>query len=162
MNVPFTRTHLRDIALAGIAGQVAFEFYAWVISPIIFGPTLEPANLVAGLWGKAFGAPLSYGSAFVLHTLIGAVGFVALVLLIQAAMKTRYAVAGAVTGLILWFVAQGMLAPLMGRDFMMGFGAYTQSSFVSHVGMAWLMGLILDWRGVPRLGTKAVSAHPAP
>ena len=49
----------------------------------------------------------------------------------------------AIAGFVLWFVAQGLFAPAVGRSFMMGFGAYTQSSFIGHVGMTTLMGWVM-------------------
>jgi hypothetical protein len=57
------------------------------------------------------------------------------------------------SGVILWFIAQGLLAPVVGRSFMMGFGTYTQSSFIGHVGMTVVIALIYH-----RLTTKAQPA----
>ena len=59
-------------------------------------------------------------------------------------LPARVWLTGFVSGLVLWFVAQGMLAPFIGRSFMMDFGTYTQSSFVGHVGMTLIMAHLLD------------------
>jgi hypothetical protein len=59
-------------------------------------------------------------------------------------MRSRIWLTGFVSGLILWFVAQGILAPFIGRSFMMDFGTYTQSSFIGHVGMTLLMAHLLE------------------
>ncbi|MEP3180392.1 MAG: hypothetical protein ABJO45_12655, partial [Lentilitoribacter sp.] len=126
---------LKKVGLAGVIGEVAFEVYAWMISPVIFGPTLEPANLVKAIVAKLTGIMLPYGAAFVLHFLIGSVLFAGMVFAIQGIIKKGYVLAGLISGLILWFVAQGMLAPFIGRPFMMNFNAYTQSSFVAHTSM---------------------------
>lgn len=134
--------HLLHIAIAGLIGQLAFEAYAWLISPALFGPALEPANLVAGISNLALGIQLSYAQAFAIHLIIGSLGFGAVVWGLQKVTNMGWIWSGAITGLALWFVAQGILAPAMGRDFMMGFGTYTQSSFVSHVGMAMIMGAV--------------------
>lgn len=32
-----TSITLRNLALAGVAGEIVFELYAWLISPILFG-----------------------------------------------------------------------------------------------------------------------------
>ncbi|MBS8261342.1 hypothetical protein DYI23_14050 [Roseibium polysiphoniae] len=138
------RGDLKNIILAGLAGELAFELYGWLVSPVIFGVRLEPANLVAGLAGKFLGLPLPYAAAFAVHFLIGAVVFSSLVLLMQRVSRLSFAVSGALVGLLLWFVAQGFLAQLVGRSFMMGFGAYTQSSFVGHVSMMLIIGLVFQ------------------
>ncbi|MFK7765148.1 MAG: hypothetical protein AB8B62_17930 [Roseobacter sp.] len=144
-----TRLLLTSLLLAGLVGEVAFELYAWLMSPFVFGPALEPAKLVMGLTQKFAGVSLPYAAAFALHFLIGSLGFAVFVHLVKRLSGLGYRMAGALGGLVLWFVAQGILAPLMGREFMMGFGAYTQSSFVAHVGMAFLIGVVLQTRLTP-------------
>ncbi|WP_424932682.1 hypothetical protein [Amaricoccus macauensis] len=134
---------IQNIAIAGLVGQFAFEAYAWLLSPALFGPALQPSNLVMAIAAKLTGAQIPYGAAFVLHFLIGSFGFAALVWLLKRVTGWSYILAGGVTGFALWFVAQGVLAPFIGRSFMMGFGSYTQSSFVSHVGMTLVMGAVL-------------------
>jgi hypothetical protein len=136
------RQNIQNIGIAGLIGELSFEAYSWLISPILFGVKLEPANLVIGLTNAATGIQLSYAAAFAIHFLIGALGFAAVVYLVKHVSKFGYAIAGITAGFTLWFVAQGILAPLMGRSFMMGFGTYTQSSFVGHVGMTLLIAMI--------------------
>ncbi|MEO9685356.1 MAG: hypothetical protein ABJR46_01020 [Tateyamaria sp.] len=134
---------LRTIAIAGLVGELLFEAYAWLVSPLVFGVTLEPANLVTALFKMYLGVQLPYPVAFVIHVGIGIVGFGLAVWCLHRLTKLPLVAAGVVSGFVLWFVAQGFLAQLVGRDFMMGFGAYTQSSFFAHVGMAAVMGLIM-------------------
>jgi uncharacterized membrane protein YagU involved in acid resistance len=134
---------LKKIILAGVGGEIVFEAYSWFISPIVFGPILEPAKLVTAIVAKTTGLVLPYGLAFVLHFLIGSIFFALLVFLINSVLRKGYIMAGLVTGLILWFVAQGILAPFIGRPFMMEFGPYTQSSFVAHTGMMICIGFLL-------------------
>ncbi|MEP5730673.1 MAG: hypothetical protein ABJL67_15030 [Sulfitobacter sp.] len=134
---------LLPLLLAGLVGELAFELYAWLISPLIFGPSLQPANLVIALTNIATGIKIPYAVAFPIHFLIGAVGFALFFWLVHRLSGLSLILSGLVTGLILWFVAQGILAPVVGRDFMMGFGPYTQSSFVAHTGMCLLMAIAL-------------------
>jgi len=134
------RPPLRPFLLAGLAGEFAFEAYAWLFSPVLFGVTLEPANLVAALGRIYLGIELTYVAAFALHFAIGVIGFSAVVWMIHRITHLNLVLSGAIAGVVLWFVAQGVLAQLVGRAFMMGFGAYTQSSFVGHVGMAIIIG----------------------
>jgi uncharacterized membrane protein YagU involved in acid resistance len=135
---------LKKIATAGFVGEVAFEAYSWLLSPILFGPILEPAKLVTAIVAKLSGTMLPYSLAFIIHFLIGTVFFALLVYLANGILRKGYILAGLATGLALWFVAQGILAPFIGRPFMMEFGSYTQSSFVAHTGMMLIIGFVLS------------------
>jgi len=149
---------IRNILIAGFIGQLVFEAYAWLISPLIFGLTLEPSNLVVALSKIYLGLNVSYGGAFVAHFFIGAAGFSAFVWLTHMLTKKTYVVSGAIAGFILWFVAQGILAPAVGRDFMMNFGPYTQSSAVAHIGMAMVMGYLMARFSGPQTREPAANA----
>lgn len=146
MPTPLT---LKNLAIAGLGGELAFEAYAWLISPLIFGVTLEPTNLVVALTNIVLGLSIPYWLGLVIHVLVGAFGFAAFVAATHLVTRTHLIVSGVFAGLVLWFIAQGFLAQVVGRTFMMGFGAYTQSSFIGHVGMTTLMALVLT-----KLGNK--------
>ncbi len=133
---------IKSLALAGLIGEITFEAYAWLASPILFGVSLQPSKLVMALTKIFTGIELPYGTAFVVHFIIGALGFATVVFLFRKFMKLGYLASGFAAGVALWFVAQGVLAPVVGRSFMMGFGSYTQSSFVGHVGMCVLMAFL--------------------
>ncbi len=132
------------VLVAGLAGEIIFELYAWLVSPAVFGPSLQPSKLVMAIIAKISGLSVPYPLAFVLHFGIGSVGFGVFVFLWRQLMPGRVFLAGLVAGLVLWFVAQGLLAPFIGRPFMMEFGTYTQSSFVGHVGMTLIMSYLMD------------------
>ncbi|MCY0147321.1 hypothetical protein OEG84_06260 [Hoeflea sp. G2-23] len=132
------------MALAGLIGEVCFEIYAWLISPALFDVVLQPSNLVIAITAKLTGIEITKALAFPIHFLIGSLGFGLFVYATRLIMPARVWLTGFVSGLVLWFVAQGMLAPFIGRSFMMDFGTYTQSSFVGHVGMTVLMAHLLD------------------
>lgn len=142
----FPAKELKAAALGGLIAEVAFEAYAWLLSPIVFGPELQPAKLLMALSNTYFGLELSYLVAFTIHAFIGVIGFGLFTLLFFKALKGRLLLSGFIAGVCLWFVAQGLLAPAIGRDFMMNFGVYTQSSFVAHVGMTIIIALFLGWR----------------
>lgn len=150
------------VVIAGLVGEVVFELYAMLISPALFGAALQPANLVRAIYGMLTGGTLSYQAAFVVHFLIGSLGFGVFVLLVRQLMPERVAATGILAGLVLWFVAQGILAPVIGRPFMMEFGAYTQSSFIGHVGMTLIMSCVLAWLLSPARGVRAVASPPGP
>ncbi|KZL13382.1 hypothetical protein [Pseudovibrio sp. Ad26] len=138
------RNVLPALLLAGVIGEVAFEAYAWFVSPILFGPVLEPAYLIRALATKLFGLTIPYSVAFIVHFSVGAVVFPLAVFAVYEVTRLRLWLSGVVAGVLLWYIAQGMLAPFIGRSFMMDFGAYTQSSFIGHVGMAMVMGVIFQ------------------
>lgn len=146
---------LRPLLIAGLIGELSFEAYAWLVSPLLFGLTLEPARLVTALVQMGTGITLPYTAAFAIHFCIGAVGFAFVFWAFHRLGRIGPVLAGAVAGVALWFVAQGMLAPLVGRSFMMGFGPYTQSSFIGHVGMTLIIGAVFT-----RL-TSAARPHSA-
>ncbi|MDO6589333.1 hypothetical protein DS901_03220 [Loktanella sp. D2R18] len=137
------KTIILSVALAGVIGEIIFEAYAWLLSPLLFGVTLQPSNLVIAITQKIFGLTLSHGAAFAIHFTIGSLGFGLFVYLVRCVMPARVWMTGLVSGLALWFIAQGMLAPFIGRSFMMDFGTYTQSSFVGHVGMTLIMSRLM-------------------
>ncbi|MBT0959462.1 hypothetical protein IV417_18885 [Alphaproteobacteria bacterium KMM 3653] len=147
------------VLLAGLIGEIAFEAYAWLISPQIFGFALQPSKLVMAIGQMHLGITLSHWMAFAIHFCIGAVGFGVFVYLVRRFVVASSWAAGLLSGVTLWFVAQGMLAPLVGRSFMMDFGPYTQSSFVGHVGMtlitAYLLGLWLPQGDEPEAKPEA-------
>ena len=152
---------LFTIALAGLLGEIAFELYAWLLSPLLFDVVLQPANLVIALTAKLTGIQLTYPVAFPLHFLVGSLGFGAFVYVIMLLFSPgRVWLAGFFAGVVLWFVAQGMLAPFVGRSFMMDFGGYTQSSFIGHLGMTLVIArVIAALRGSIGRRTVELFAH---
>ena len=137
----------RQIIIAGLAGVAAFEPYARWLSPELFGVTLKPANLVIGLASKAAGLSLDYAIAFAIHLAVGAIGFPLALLAVRRLLGFGMGLGAMLTGVALWFVALGLLMPYVGRSFMMGFGAYAQTSFVAHVGMLLVVGLVFRLQG---------------
>lgn len=137
---------LPAIFLAGLVGEGLFEAYAWGVSPHIFGNPLTPSKLVMAITDKTFGLELSHAAALAVHIFIGSIIFALGVYIFHRVTRLNLWLSGALTGLILWFVAQGLLAPYIGRSFMMGFGPYTQSSFIGHVGMCLVIAGVLKWR----------------
>lgn len=141
------------IVTAGAIGEAMFELYAWLLSPAMFGVSLQPAKLVMAIGSQYFGVALTYPVAFAIHVLIGSLVFGGCVYIAMTAAKSIFTAAihagsriwmsGVLTGLALWFFAQGILAPLVGRSFMMNFGPYTQSSLIGHVGMTVVIAVTL-------------------
>jgi hypothetical protein len=119
--------------MAGIAGEVVLESIAWAIAPVVLGRPMEPALLVSALGNTLFGMSIGTAAAFAIHLGAGVVIFPLGYLLFRAATRLSWAEAGILWGVVLWFIAQGLLAPLAGRPFMLGFGTYTWASLLTHV-----------------------------
>ncbi|MFU1478464.1 hypothetical protein ACM25N_12455 [Roseovarius sp. C7] len=56
-----------------------------------------------------------------------------------------WAMAGLIWGFVLWAVAQGVLAPLVGRGFMMGFVSYTWASLLAHMLYGLVVARAMSW-----------------
>jgi hypothetical protein len=111
---------------AGVAGEIVLEIFAWLIAPLLLGRPMSPSLLVSDLARSLFGLRLSMAASFTLRLASGIALFPVAYFLFRSAAKIQSsAMAGVVWGGILWFIAQALLAPLVGRPFMLGFGAYT-------------------------------------
>lgn len=127
---------LSRIILAGLAGEAVFEALAWGAAPLLVGQPTRPALLVQALAANVLGVGIGPGAGFAIHLLVGVVLFPAG----YAALRLRLPVAplalGALYGVVLWFLAQGMLAPMAGRPFMLGFAPYSMVSLGFHLAYA--------------------------
>ncbi len=128
------------LMIAGGVAEIIFEILAWGVMPALFGFALQPAFLVDALSTAYLGLPLGYPAAFAVHVLAGVVLFPVLYRLMTGMLnRPNTWIAGGFFGVLLWFLAQGILAPLAGRSFMMGWGAFTWASLIAHV----IYGLVL-------------------
>ncbi|WP_417769562.1 hypothetical protein [Stappia sp.] len=136
---------LMAIFLAGVAGEVVLEAIAWFVAPSILGVPMRPFLLVEDLGRQLFGATIPTELSVTVHLLLGAVvmplGYVGLK---RWSGWTSWLWASSVWGIILWLIAQAVLAPLAGRPFFLGFGAYSWASLVVHVVYAIVVGYVLN------------------
>ena len=132
------------ILIAGIAAEIAFESFGLLLAPVLFGFQMEPANLVIGLIKTFAGIDASYAVAYAIHLCVGAIVFPTGYVLLRKTILARlpWVVAGVIWGVILWFTAQGILAPLMGRAFMMDWVPYTWASLIAHPMMAVVIAFV--------------------
>lgn len=119
---------------AGIVGEVVFEILALIVAPMLLGTAMKPALLVGTLAGVLTGAEISSASAWLGHLLAGAVLFpVGYVLFARYFGLRPWLLAAVLYAILLWFIAQGVLAPVTGRPFMLGFVTYTWASLAVHM-----------------------------
>ena len=119
--------------LAGVAGTIVFELIALVIAPLILGAPLLPARLVVALGGALTGAELPMLVGWIGHLVAGVVVFpLGYALFLRHVPVRGWVVAGAVWGVLLWLLAQAVLAPASGGPFMSGFSAFALVSLAVH------------------------------
>lgn len=119
---------------AGIVGEAVFEIMALAIAPLLLGQAMKPALLVGALAQVVLGAQISSAAAWLGYLLAGAVLFpMGYVLFARGFGGLVWPLAAMLYAVLLWLLAQGVLAPLAGRPFMLGFTAYTWASLGVHV-----------------------------
>lgn len=119
---------------AGVVGEVVFEVLALIVAPMVLGTAMKPALLVGALAGVLAGGAISSATAWLGHVLAGAVLFPVGYVLFQRYFGLRpWPLAALLYAVLLWFIAQGVLAPIAGRPFMLGFVTYTWASLAVHM-----------------------------
>jgi hypothetical protein len=135
---------IRALLLAGLAGQAVFETVALFLMPVLFGMPLMPALLVVTLGQTLLGLQLPMLAGWIGHLAAGTVLFPFAWLALRRATGWPAAASGAALGIALWLFAQGLLAPLAGRPFMLGFVPYTWASLGAHLAYAIAVALVFD------------------
>ncbi|MDZ4096305.1 MAG: hypothetical protein U1D35_15515 [Paracoccaceae bacterium] len=137
---------LIQILAAGITGELVFEFLALVVAPVLLGTMMIPAGLVAGLGTVLFGVKMPMAAAWALHLFAGIALFpLGYVLFCRITGLSGWMLSGALWAVVLWVFAQGALAPMVGRPFMLGFVPYTWASLVVHLAYALTVAGALNW-----------------
>lgn len=136
---------LRLTLLGGLAGEIAFEAFAFGLGPLLTGRVMEPAYLVIAL-ARLLGAEIGYVGGWIGHLVAGLVLFpLGYLAYLRLTPPQTWAMAGLIWGFVLWAVAQGMLAPLVGRGFMMGFVSYTWASLLAHMLYGLVVARAMSW-----------------
>jgi hypothetical protein len=134
------------LGIAGVIGEIVLEIAAWIIAPLVLGRPMQPALLVADLARSLFGTTLPMSAAFIIHLASGIVVFPIGYLLLRSWTKIKSpTVAGILWGVVLWLVAQAVLAPLAGRPFMLNFTPYTWASLAAHIVYTLAVALSYEW-----------------
>ena len=124
---------LAALLLAGLVGQVVFEFVAFVLMPAFLGKPLMPVVLVEELARTLFGLEVGRPVAWSIHLAAGIVVFPFGYLGLLRLTGLSWVMAGTLWGALLWLLAQAVLAPLAGRPLMLGFVPYTWASLAAHL-----------------------------
>lgn len=151
------------IFTAGVMGEIVLEFLAWVIfphfvpkppmmpmlppwvtemAPAAIGMPMRPNVLLADLGRSLFGLDLPVQLTVAVHLLLGF--FIMPLVYVKAKQALKigsWLVAGTVWGIVLWLIAQAVLAPLAGRPIFLGFIPYSWGSLGAHV----IYALVVAW-----------------
>jgi hypothetical protein len=135
---------LGAVLLAGLAGAVVFEFIALVVAPVMLGNPLLPARLVVNLGTTVTGTEWPMLAGWIGHLFAGIVVFpLGYAAFLRLTGLGSWFVAGAIWGVVLWFLAQGVFAPVAGGPFMGNFTPFTFISLAVHLVYALAVALAL-------------------
>jgi hypothetical protein len=145
---PFTLATLGTALLAGLAADIAWEFWARAVTPLLVGGPLEPAALVETVFGFR-NRPL----AELIHAVVGVL-FYPLGYLFIARPVARIAtpflpwwVVGIGFGLGLWVFALFVMAHLIGGlPAFLGFIPLAWASCAGHVLFGVITAAMVRWR----------------
>ena len=133
------------IFFAGVVGEVVLEVIAWFVSPMVVGMPMRPHLLIEAIGTQFFGLTVSTLAAVTVHLLLGAVVMpLVYVGLRQALGWQSWFWASVAWGVILWLIAQAVLAPLAGRPVFLGFIPYSWGSLAAHVIYAVTVGCMFE------------------
>jgi hypothetical protein len=138
-----TARQIAHLAIGGFAGLGFWEAFAAVPTPLVAGFPLQPPELVKALFSLRLGVTPPDTLAHFLHYLTGfllyPLGYFALTRFVA---PLRMPLSGWVWGVITYFIALGVLAPLAGFPFLLS--DVPLLSFMSLVGHA-IYGWLAAW-----------------
>lgn len=151
------------IFTAGVMGEIVLEFLAWVIfphfvpkppmmpmlppwltdmAPAAIGMPMRPHVLLTDLGRSLLSVDLPVQLTVAVHLLLGFFVMPLVYAKARQALNIRsWFVAGTAWGIVLWLVAQAVLAPLAGRPIFLGFIPYSWGSLGAHV----IYALVVAW-----------------
>jgi hypothetical protein len=146
------RPPLGLLLLAGLAGAAVFEFIALVLAPAVLGHPIMPARLVANLGAVLTGVEWPMLAGWIGHLAAGIVVFpLGYLALLRLSGLRPWLAGGAIWGVVLWLLAQGVFGPAAGGPFMSGFSSFMFVSLAVHlayaVAVALALHLVLARRG---------------
>lgn len=139
--------------LGGLLGTLAITFMMYVVSPIIMGQPMDVAAMLGSLVGN------SWALGMIWHFINGTVIFPLIFALVLWNWLPGGPVAkGAVWGLILWFLAQTVVMPMMGMGFFTANAGGMMAvigSLISHIIYGAILGAVTGRSEQVRLARAA-------
>ena len=132
--LPSART-LGHLVLGGAAGLGLWEVFAATVTPWVAGYPLQPPELVKAVFAHQLGVTISDPLAALLHGLTGLLFYpIGYLLFARALPALSVSAAGWAWGVITYFIALAVFAPLGGQAFLLH--DVPALSFMSLVGHA--------------------------
>ncbi len=129
--------HVGRLLIAGALATFAWEVTTDVVTRVLLAQSPQPFGLLQALLGIE-----DRWLAEALHYLIGVVAFpLGYVVAVRPWLPLPALAQGAIWGIVLWFVALGVMAPLAGFGFMLGWGDITWASGLGHI----VVGVVIAW-----------------
>jgi uncharacterized membrane protein YagU involved in acid resistance len=147
------RANIGRAILGGFVGTLAITFMMYFVSPMLMGSPMD----IAAMLGDFLGVGWTIG--MVVHFMNGTIIFpLILVFMLWNVLPGRAATKGTIWGLVLWFLAQAIVMPMMGGGF---FSANTggmmavAGSLIGHLVYGALLGAITGQPEQARLAKAA-------
>jgi uncharacterized membrane protein YagU involved in acid resistance len=116
---------------------VAITMMMYLVAPMMLGYPMDIANMLGSMLGDHWWAGM------VMHFANGAVIFPLIyAFLLYGFLPGSPAVKGITWGVVLWFLAQVVVMPMMGAGFFSGSVMAAMGSMIGHVAYGWFLGWI--------------------
>lgn len=137
---------LWHLMLGGAAGLGFWEFFAAVPTPVVVGFSLEPPELVKSLFQHQLGLDIGIIFARFLHFMTGILFYpLAYWVLSRFVLRFGTHANGWIWGVLTYFIALGLLAPLAGQRFLLAdVPLLSLMSLIGHAIYGWLAVLVFD------------------
>lgn len=143
--LPTART-IWHLFLGGAAGFGIWEVFAATFTAWAAGFPLQPPELVKSLFEHQLGLTISNPVAELLHGLTGLIGYpVAYLLLSRLLPQIGMPAIGWIWGVITYFIALGLFAPLAGQPFLLhNLPVLSMMSLIGHAIYGYVAALVFE------------------
>ncbi len=140
-------TTLFHLAIGGLAGLGLWEVWAHVPTTLAVGGPLEPPGLIKSLFQNLFGVAVPDVWARALHYFTGVIGYpVGYYVLTRHVKSFGPRLDGWIWGVITYFIALGVFAPLAGLPFLLleWGGRLSLMSLIGHALYGWFAAFVFE------------------
>jgi hypothetical protein len=156
-----TKTTLGNLIFGGFAALGFWEVWANWPTQLVAGYQLEPPALIVTLFHARLGVELPLVWAKGLHYLTGFLFYPIGYWLLIRSVSLNHALAGWAWGVVTYFIALGVFAPLAGLPFLLIGDNATLSfmSLIGHAGYGYVLSVVFGALESQRPSIQPVPAH---
>jgi hypothetical protein len=123
--------------LGGFVGTVAITMMMYLVAPMMLSHPMDIAKMLGSMLGD------NWWAGMVMHFANGTLIFPLIyAFLLYGVLPGSPAVKGITWGVVLWFLAQVVVMPMMGAGFFSGSVMAAMGSMIGHVAYGWFLGWI--------------------